>query len=79
MSKIVIKGDKVTEINEQYRGGRGQVSDLELQVGVDGKSSDYILCGKTNMVICKLDDISEMLKDLVILKQIIEEQTGLVL
>lgn len=79
MSKIVIKGDKVTAINEQYRKERDSHSSLSLQVGVDDKTSDYILCGKTNMVICKLDDVSEMLKELVILKQIIEEQTGLAL
>ena len=73
---MTLTAEKVTEINRAYLNGCG-ARRMRLSVGTDGHCSDRIYGG--NWQVCKLEELSDLIEELVDLKQVITEQTGVVL
>jgi len=63
---------KMNEINEQYKGNFR--SKLNLKVS-DGLFESIIV--KNNWEICKLDELSTMIEELINLRTTIEKETGI--
>lgn len=76
-----LTGAKVTEINRAYFE-KSNLSDerrdaLKISVGNDYQWSDKVYCG--NWMVCRIDDLADMIVALQDIKQTIEEQTGIIL
>lgn len=73
---MTLTAEKATEINRAYLNGHG-ARRMRLNVGTDGHWSDRIYAG--NWQVCKLEELSDLIEELNDLKQVITEQTGVVL
>lgn len=78
---MTLTGAKVTEINKAYLQNvnlsNKRRDALKISVGNDDQWSDKVYCG--NWMVCKIDDLADMIIALQDLKQTIEEQTGIIL
>jgi len=77
---MTLTGTKVTEINKTYKEEleKSHVSNgMGLNVGFDNQYSDKVYAG--NWMVCNIEDISKMIKELETLKAVIEYETGIVM
>lgn len=75
-----LTGAKVTEINRAYlekSKPNERIDALKMSVGNDDQWSDKVYCG--NWMVCRIDDLADMITALQGIKQTIEEQTGIIL
>jgi hypothetical protein len=71
-----LSGDGVTRVNKEYKS-TVLVEDLNLNVGSNGYWSNSIYNG--NWMVCRIDEISAMIKELTAMKEAIENTTGVML
>ena len=71
-----LSGDGVTKVNKEYKS-TVLVEKLSINVGSDGYWSDNIYNG--NWMVCRIEDISAMIKELQAMKEAIENTTGVLL
>lgn len=77
---MTIKGEKVTEINAAYKDKflfTTRKSALDLNVGHDDFWSDSIYKG--NWQVCRIDEISDLIQELTLMKETIEDTMGILL
>lgn len=73
---MTLKGETVTKINEEYKSNI-KYEQLRLNVGGNGFWSDHVYNG--GWFICNIDDISKMINELTVMKEAIENITGVML
>lgn len=73
---MTLKGETVTKINREYANAP-TIKDMNLNVGNDGSWSDSVY--SKNWQVCKLVELSAMIRELTELKETIENTIGVVL
>lgn len=74
---MTLTANKVTEINKAYKAELENLDaqdTLNLNVGFDGYFSDTVYAG--NSMVCRIRDITNMIKELETLRAVIEFETG---
>lgn len=77
---MTLKGETVTKVNKEYGKNvlRHCVMErLQLNVGHDESWSDSVY--DRNWKVCKIDEITDMIRELSIIKEAIENITGVML
>lgn len=73
---MTLKGETVTKVNEEYKSNI-KYEQLQLNAGGNDYWSENIYNG--GWFICKIEDISKMIAELTVLKEAIENITGVML
>ena len=74
---MTLKGETVTKVNEEYKKNVHNRECLGLNVGNDDYWSDMVF--DRTWAVCKIDEITSMIRELTVLKETIESITGVVL
>lgn len=73
---MTLKGETVTKVNEEFRSNI-LVEQMLLNVGHDESWSDSVY--SRNWQVCKIEEITDMIRELTIMKEAIESITGVIL
>lgn len=73
---MTLKGETVTKINAEYMRTLSSKK-MQLNVGFDDNWSDSVYTN--NWKVCKIEELSAMIKELTELKETIENTIGVVL
>lgn len=73
---MTLKGETVTSINAEYTKTLYS-NKVKLNVGRDGSWSDSVYTD--NWQVCKLEDISAMIEELTVMRDVIENITGVMI
>ena len=81
MSRVIIKADRVAEINRGLQSRLYPVTSNVpmISLGNRGRDADTDTVQNGIMVICHLDELSKMIRELTALRDVIADQTGVIL
>lgn len=81
MSRVIIRADKVADINRELKNVLYPItSDVPMiSLGNRGRDSDTDNVQNGIMVICHVDELSKMIRELTALRDVIADQTGVML
>ena len=81
MSRVIIKADRVAEINKGLQSRLYPITSNVpmISLGNRGSNTDTDNVQNGVWVVCHLDELSEMIRELTALRDEIAEQTGVIL